>query len=51
MHLYGGGMRQGPLVGKLMAEQVRWQIGHPEGSLDECLEHLKGFIAQEKVGR
>lgn len=39
---------QGPLVGKLMAEQTRWQIGHPQGSLEECLEHLKAYAAQEK---
>lgn len=28
-----------------MAEQVRWQIEHPEGTKEEALAHLKAFVA------
>jgi hypothetical protein len=36
---------QGPLIGKVMEEQVRWQIQNPEGTSDACVEHLKAFFA------
>lgn len=41
---------QGPLVGKAMTEQVRWQIKHPEGTKEEALAHLKAFVAAAGEG-
>ena len=28
-----------------MAEQVQWQIEHPEGTKEEALAHLQAFVA------
>lgn len=36
---------QGPLVGKVMAEQIRWQVEHPEGGKEAATAHLKAFVA------
>ncbi len=29
-----------------MAEQIRWQIEHPEGSKEAVLEHLRAFVKE-----
>ncbi|CAM9325472.1 unnamed protein product [Discosporangium mesarthrocarpum] len=31
---------KGPSVGKLMAQQVLWQLEHPEGTAEQSMEHL-----------
>ncbi|CAN0070926.1 unnamed protein product, partial [Phaeothamnion confervicola] len=34
------GVPKGPATGKVLEEQVRWQLGHPEGDADACAAHL-----------
>ena len=29
------------MVGRVMTEQVRWQLEHPEGNADELSQHLR----------
>ncbi|KAF8973800.1 hypothetical protein BDZ97DRAFT_1648416 [Flammula alnicola] len=37
------GVKQtGPWIGKVTSDVVEWQLGHPSGSKDECIEWLKG---------
>ena len=33
----------GPLIGKIMNEQVVWQLCYPYGDPNDCFEHLKQF--------
>eukprot|EP00656_Telonema_subtile_P051248 TRINITY_DN6848_c0_g2_i2.p1 TRINITY_DN6848_c0_g2~~TRINITY_DN6848_c0_g2_i2.p1 ORF type:complete len:393 (-),score=80.89 TRINITY_DN6848_c0_g2_i2:184-1362(-) len=31
---------KGPVVGMVKQEQIRWQLDHPEGGAEECVEYL-----------
>lgn len=31
----------GPLIGKWQQRVLKWQLAHPEGTMDECLEWIK----------
>lgn len=31
----------GPALGRLMEAAVEWQLAHPEGTADECREHIR----------
>ena len=35
------GLPKGPNVGKVMQEQIKWMLEHPNGSKQDCLEHLQ----------
>lgn len=37
---------KGPLVGIYVDEQVKWMLKHPEGTKDECQDHLLAFKKQ-----
>ena len=36
---------KGPMVGQVMEAQIEWQLQHPQGSVEELTEHLKGLVA------
>ena len=38
-------LRKGPMVGQVMEAQIEWQLQHPQGSVEELAEHLKGLVA------
>lgn len=40
------GLPKGPVVGTYLQEQVKWMFQHPDGSKEECLEHLVGWQKQ-----
>ena len=40
------GIKPGPVVGLIVEEQVKWQLGNPEGTAEECLAHLSTFYGE-----
>ncbi|CAM9826250.1 unnamed protein product [Chrysoparadoxa australica] len=34
------GVPRGAMVGKVIEEEIRWQLQHPAGTAEECLEHI-----------
>jgi hypothetical protein len=32
---------KGPLVGRLVEQQIHWLIQHPQGTADECLQYMQ----------
>jgi hypothetical protein len=32
---------KGPLVGKLVEQQIHWLIQHSQGTADECLQYMR----------
>jgi tRNA nucleotidyltransferase/poly(A) polymerase len=38
-------MKRGPLLGKIIEKQFRWQLRHPERPREECLEYLRQELA------
>jgi len=39
------GIKSGPLVGKVIDAQVRWQLNHPLGTKNECISYLCEFAS------
>jgi hypothetical protein len=39
------GLKPGPIMGKVLQEQVKWQLGHPDGSKEECAAYLASVYA------
>jgi len=37
------GLPNGPAIGKMMEEQVKWQLQHPCGTAEECASHLESL--------
>mmetsp|Transcript_16568 Transcript_16568/g.22247 ORF Transcript_16568/g.22247 Transcript_16568/m.22247 type:complete len:140 (-) Transcript_16568:335-754(-) len=37
---------KGPMVGRVMEAQVIWQLTHPEGTKEECVEYLLSQVKQ-----
>ena len=35
--------RASPMIGVLVDRVLRWQLAHPEGSKEECLDDIKEF--------
>lgn len=47
------GMKSGgPALGKLMEAAVEWQLAHPDGTAEQCREHLQAqhAAAQQAAG-
>lgn len=40
-------MPKGPQLGKLTAAVMDWQMAHPKGTKEECLEAMKQHLAQQ----
>lgn len=38
------GMSKGPAVGRVVDAQLRWQIGHPSGTKEECMNFLRASL-------
>jgi hypothetical protein len=38
---------KGPQLGKLTAAVMDWQMAHPTGTKDDCLEAMKQQLAQQ----
>lgn len=38
----------GPLIGKWQQRLVKWQLAHPEGTMEECMEWMKQSEQQSK---
>ena len=38
------GLKKGPQVGKLLENQLRWQMRNLNGTSEECLNYLKTLI-------
>ncbi|KAF7064426.1 hypothetical protein CFC21_070739 [Triticum aestivum] len=38
----------GPLIGKWQQRLVKWQLAHPQGSMEECMEWMKQSEQQSK---
>lgn len=38
-------MKRGPLLGKIIEKQFRWQLRYPERSREECLEYLRQQVS------
>ncbi|VDC01935.1 unnamed protein product [Peniophora sp. CBMAI 1063] len=38
-------LKPGPWTGKVLADVVKWQLGHPEGTREQCVEWLKEEVA------
>ena len=38
---------KGPQLGKMTAAVMDWQMAHPQGSKEECLEALRQQMAQQ----
>ncbi|KAI8462676.1 MAG: hypothetical protein J3K34DRAFT_527577 [Monoraphidium minutum] len=45
-----GMKKAGPQLGRVLAAAVDWQLAHPQGSKEECIEHLKAR-APELLGQ
>ena len=41
-----GMKKAGPQLGRVLAAAMDWQLAHPDGSKDDCIEHLKGRAAE-----
>jgi len=39
------GVPKGPLVGRVMAEQINWQLANPHGSREELVQYLREALA------
>jgi len=37
------GIKAGPLIGKVVDEQVKWQLNYPLGTKDEFIQHLRQY--------
>lgn len=35
------GIKPGPKIGVILPEVMRWQLAHPDGTVEECGEFLK----------
>lgn len=40
---------KGPQLGKLTAAVMDWQMAHPNGSKEACLEAMKQQVAQQQA--
>ena len=37
---------KGPLLGQLTAAVLEWQMAHPKGSKEDCVEHIKACYSK-----
>ena len=43
------GLKKGPLIGKIMDAQLRWQLRHgPQGTEEDCIAYLASVILQHR---
>lgn len=42
-----GLQKPGPELGKAMAAAVEWQLANPQGTLEQCQEHVKQLWQEE----
>jgi hypothetical protein len=42
-------LKKGPLVGKMMDEQIRWMLRYPEGSKEELVRFLQTVLGESKL--
>lgn len=45
-----GVAKDGPWIGKVLEDVVEWQLAHPSGTKDDCLQWLKGKGASAYIG-
>ena len=39
------GIKSGPLVGKVIDAQIKWQLNYPLGNKDDCINYLREFAS------
>lgn len=39
------GLAKGPLMGRVLDAQVRWQLQYPAGTVQQCVENLRQAVA------
>jgi tRNA nucleotidyltransferase (CCA-adding enzyme) len=44
-----GAHKPGQWTGKVLAEVIKWQLGHPGGTKEQCSEWLKGELAAGRI--
>jgi len=44
-----GAQKPGPWTGKVLAEVIKWQLGHPGETKEQCAEWLKGELAAGRL--
>ena len=42
-------VKKGPIIGKLMEEQTRWQLEHPQGTKDQVIAHLTLYVKERGI--
>jgi hypothetical protein len=44
-----GAQKPGQWTGKVLAEVIKWQLGHPGETKEQCAEWLKGELAAGRL--
>jgi tRNA nucleotidyltransferase (CCA-adding enzyme) len=44
-----GARKHGQWTGKVLAEVIKWQLGHPGGTKEQCSEWLKEELAAGRI--
>lgn len=40
---------KGPMLGKLTTAVVDWQLAHPQGLKEDCINHIKQLYSSESL--
>ncbi|RUS20045.1 hypothetical protein BC937DRAFT_86506 [Endogone sp. FLAS-F59071] len=44
------GIKPGPTIGEILPEVMRWQLAHPEGTVEECGKFIKKMWSEKATG-